>query len=66
MAKGQDIIALKIRERAEESGIPVVEDKPLARALYKVAQVDLEIPIEFYVQIEKIVRILSDKESSLT
>ena len=64
LAKGQDLIALKIRERAEEKGIPVVEDKPLARSLFKVAQVDLEIPIEFYVPIAKIVRMLSDKEKS--
>ena len=64
MAKGQDLIALKIRERAEENGIPVVEDKPLARSMYDIAQVDQEIPIEFYVPIAKIVRILSDKKQS--
>jgi len=62
LAKGQDLIALKIRGRAEENDIPVIEDKPLARALYKVAQVDQEIPVEFYVPIAKLVRILSDKQ----
>ena len=36
VAKGQDLIALKIRQVAEEHGIPVVEDKLLARSLYKV------------------------------
>ncbi len=34
VAKGQDLIALRIRKLAEEHGVPVVEDKPLARSLY--------------------------------
>jgi flagellar biosynthetic protein FlhB len=62
LAKGQDLIALKIRARAEENGVPVIEDKPLARSMYDLVQVDQEIPIEFYVPIAKIVRILSDSE----
>ncbi|MEM7069150.1 MAG: flagellar type III secretion system protein FlhB [Pseudomonadota bacterium] len=62
LAKGQDLIALKIREMAEESDIPIIEDKPLARSMYKVCTVDQEIPIEFYVPIARIVRILSEKE----
>lgn len=65
LAKGQDLIALKIRERAEECGIPIVEDKPLARSLFAIAKVDMEIPVEFYVPIAKIVRILSDKEKRM-
>jgi flagellar biosynthesis protein FlhB len=48
VAKGQDLIALKIREIAEANGIPVVEDKPLARSLYDSVQVDQMIPAEFY------------------
>ena len=62
LAKGQDLIALKIRERAEENDIPVIEDKPLARSLYKVVEVDAEIPIEFYVPIAKLVRVLSENQ----
>ncbi len=65
LAKGQDLIALKIRERAEENDVPVIEDKPLARSLYKVAQVDQEIPVEFYVPVAKLVRILSEKEQRM-
>ena len=60
LAKGQDLIALKIRERAEAHDVPVIEDPPLARSLYKAARMDAEIPVEFYVPIAKIVRILSD------
>lgn len=64
LAKGQDLIALKIRELAEENDIPIIEDKPLARSMYKVCVVDQEIPIEFYVPIARIVRILSEKETA--
>jgi flagellar biosynthetic protein FlhB len=61
LAKGQDILALKIRGIAEENDIPVIEDKPLARSMYKVCELDQEIPVEFYVPIAGIVRSLSDQ-----
>ena len=48
LAKGQDLIALRIRAIAEENGIAVIEDKPLARSLYDAVQVDQTIPAEFY------------------
>ncbi|MEM9277737.1 MAG: flagellar type III secretion system protein FlhB [Pseudomonadota bacterium] len=64
LAKGQDLIALKIREIAEESEIPIIEDKPLARSMYKLCVVDQEIPVEFYVPIARIVRILNNKENA--
>ena len=44
LAKGQDLIALKIRALAEESDIPIIEDKPLARSMYKVCNIDQENP----------------------
>ncbi|WP_207477323.1 flagellar biosynthesis protein FlhB [Arenibaculum pallidiluteum] len=47
-AKGADLIALRIRAIAEEHGVPVVENPPLARALYKVVEVDQPIPAEHY------------------
>lgn len=59
LAKGQDRIALKIREIAEKNQIPITEDPPLARAMYKVVQVNMEIPLEFYLPIAKIIRALS-------
>jgi flagellar biosynthesis protein FlhB len=55
IAKGQDLIALKIREIAEEHGIPVIEDKALARSLYKAVEVDKMIPAEFYKAVAEIV-----------
>ena len=48
VAKGQDLIALKIREVAEQHGIPVIEDKPLVRSMYDKIDIDRAIPPEFY------------------
>jgi flagellar biosynthetic protein FlhB len=44
LAKGADHIALQIREKAREHGIPLVENKPLAQALFKTAEVGETIP----------------------
>jgi flagellar biosynthesis protein FlhB len=48
LAKGSGTIAAKIRERASEHRIPMVQDVPLARALYAGCEVGGEIPPEFY------------------
>jgi flagellar biosynthesis protein FlhB len=55
IAKGQDLIALKIREVAAQHSIPIIEDKLLARSLYKAAEVDKMIPPEFYKAVAEIV-----------
>jgi len=55
VAKGLDALALKIREIAEEHAIPVVEDPPLARALYAAMDVDQAIPREHYEAVARIV-----------
>jgi flagellar biosynthesis protein FlhB len=55
VAKGLDAVALKIREVAEEHRIAVVEEPPLARALYAVVEVDETIPREHYQAVAKIV-----------
>ncbi len=47
-AKGRDRIALKMKELAVESDVPIVENKPLARALYAELEVGDEIPEEYY------------------
>jgi flagellar biosynthetic protein FlhB len=44
VAKGSGFIAARIIELAREAGVPVVERRPLARALFKVAKIDQEIP----------------------
>jgi flagellar biosynthetic protein FlhB len=48
VAKGQDKVAEKIREIAAEHGIPIVENKPLAQALYKLVDVGELVPPDFY------------------
>lgn len=48
LAKGKDFLALRIRQVAEQHGIPVLERPPLARALYAQVEVGHEIPPAFY------------------
>ena len=48
VAKGKNYLALRIRQRAVEYGIPIVENQPLAQALYKAADVGQEIPPHLY------------------
>lgn len=55
VAKGVDNIALKIREIAREHDIPVVENVPLARALYAAVEIDDEIPVEHYHAVAEII-----------
>jgi flagellar biosynthetic protein FlhB len=55
VAKGLDELALKIREVAEQHDIAVIEDAPLARALYAAMDVDQVIPREHFEAVAKIV-----------
>lgn len=55
LAKGVDALALKIREVAREHNVPVIEDVPLARALYAVVEVDEVIPREHYEAAAKVI-----------
>lgn len=48
LAKGQDELALRIVRVAEESGVAVVENPPLARGIYASTNLSQEIPQEFY------------------
>ncbi len=58
LAKGQDIVALRIREIAKEHGIPIFEDVALARSMYKQVSVDSVIPSQFYQAVAELVRIV--------
>ena len=55
VAKGADHLALRIRELATESAVPIVENPPLARALYAACDVDDEIPVEQYKAVAEII-----------
>jgi flagellar biosynthetic protein FlhB len=54
IAKGADFMAHRIRELASESGIPIVERAPLARAIYRMVDVGEEIPEELYAAVAEI------------
>jgi flagellar biosynthesis protein FlhB len=54
VAKGRGIMAMRIREIAIANGIPILERKPLARALYKLVDVGHEIPEQFYSAVAEI------------
>jgi flagellar biosynthesis protein FlhB len=58
VAKGQDLIALKIREIAESHQIPVIEDKALARSMYDHVEVSQLIPPEFYKAVAELIHFL--------
>ncbi len=55
VAKGQDLIALKIREIAKDNDVPVIENPPLARALFSSTELDKEIPVTHYEAVAKII-----------
>jgi flagellar biosynthetic protein FlhB len=55
VAKGADLIAMKIREVAREHDIPIVENVALARALYATVEIDDEIPVEHYHAVAEII-----------
>ncbi|MDV4149690.1 fused FliR family export protein/FlhB family type III secretion system protein [Clostridium sp. AL.422] len=48
VAKGADAIAIKIKEKAIESKVPIIENKPLARMIYQSVEIDKEIPQDMY------------------
>jgi flagellar biosynthetic protein FlhB len=48
VAKGRNYLALRIKEKALANGVPLIENPPLARALYGSVEVGQEIPSNFY------------------
>lgn len=63
VAKGQNLLALRIRGIAAEHGVPVEENPPLARGLYKAAQIGQEIPPEFFKAIAQVLAMLMRKRA---
>jgi len=54
VAKGADIMAMKIREVARENEVPVMSSPPLCRAIYHTTEIDGEVPEELFVAIAQI------------
>jgi flagellar biosynthetic protein FlhB len=63
VAKGVDALALRIRDLAKEHKVPVVENPPLARALYAAVDVDGEIPVEHYKAVAQIIGFIMRQRS---
>jgi len=55
VAKGVDSLAFRIREVAEENDIAIVENPPLARALYASVELDEEVPSEHYMAVAEVI-----------
>jgi flagellar biosynthetic protein FlhB len=66
VAKGLDSLALKIRALAEESGVPVIEDPPLARALYAAVEIEEIIPAAHYEAVAKIIGFILNRGKKAT
>jgi flagellar biosynthetic protein FlhB len=54
LAKGADYMALAIREKARQHGVPIVENKPLAQALYKTAEIGEMIPGQLFAAVAEV------------
>ncbi len=62
VAKGTDGVALKIREEAAKHEVPIVEDPPLARALYAAIDLDEMIPEEHFAAVAKLISFILTKK----
>ncbi len=60
LAKGADKLAFRIIEKAEENGVAVVENVPLARGLYKAVEIGREIPYDFYPAVAEVLVFVYD------
>lgn len=60
IAKGARHLAMRIREIAGENEVPIVENKPVARALYHHVEVDQEIPVDMYQAVAEILAFVYD------
>jgi flagellar biosynthesis protein FlhB len=58
LAKGRDLLAAEIREEARWAGIPIIENPPLARSLYKMVEPGHSIPFELYAAVAGILAYL--------
>lgn len=55
VAKGADLVAKRIRDLASEHNVPIVENPPVARALYAAVELDQEVPPEHYKAVAEII-----------
>ncbi|SFA74914.1 flagellar biosynthetic protein FliR/FlhB [Clostridium frigidicarnis] len=58
IAKGADHVALRIKEKAKEHEIPIIENKPLARLIYEKVDLDREVPEDMYVAVAEVLAVV--------
>ena len=63
IAKGADLLALKIKEKAKENKVPIIENKPLARMIYEQVDIDNDIPQEMYQAVAEILAMVYKLEN---
>jgi flagellar biosynthetic protein FlhB len=63
LAKGRDLVAAEIREEARWAGVPLVENPPLARSLYRAVEPGQSIPSELYAAVAAILAYLFRQET---
>lgn len=66
VAKGAALIAQRIKDLAREHGVPVVENPPVARALYRAAEIDEEIPPDLYVAVAEVLAFVYNLKAKKT
>jgi len=65
VAKGADYLSQKIRDLARKHDIPIIENKPLAQALYQKGEVGSEIPIELYQAVAEVLAVVYRMEGKI-
>lgn len=62
IAKGEDYLAQKIKEEASQAGVEIIENKPLARAIYTTVEVGQQIPPELYQAVAEVLAVIYNKK----
>jgi flagellar biosynthesis protein FlhB len=64
LAKGLDEVALRIRDVAREAGVPIIENPPLARALFATVELDQMIPEQHYKAVAQLISLVMNTRKS--
>ena len=65
VAKGARLLAKRIKDLARAAGVPIIEDPPLARALYKAVKIGGEVPLSFYKAIAELLAVVYRKRDGV-
>jgi len=62
LAKGARLVAERIKSIARDHEIPMIENKPLARAMFPLVEIGMEVPMEFYQAIAEVLSQIYQKQ----